>query len=744
MAKNKKRAAVGQQSAAVAAGRTGPFSWPAFLAGAAWLVVVLLNYKKQNYFFALNPFDTPLWLAHLDKAAALFKYLPQLALIAMLSVFSLMTGAVLLKAAAGAANEDIRPLDWFLFSLGLGFGTLSLLTLGLGFLGILNRTAFFALLGAGFLAGAARFRQDLRGQLGAFFAELKSLRFSGLDRVLLFLLFLSAASVLVLTFSPEIFFDSLVYHLGTPAYYIQEGRVLAEPGNLHSASPLLIQMLYAAALLISDDTLAKLVHFATGLFLCGTLFAIGRRYVSVTAGLLACVIFSSIPMAGLNLGATGVEIGSAWFTVLAAYALLLFSAREGGEPRVFDRTLLLAGVFAGLACGTKYPALFTVIAGAAVLFYRRPAGAGPRDTRLAAKQSLFFAVTAGVVFSPWLLKNIFFHGNPLYPYFGKIFGGQQIEPFKWAMLNSDCFSRDMGAVFKSASGFLHYIFHPWYLTMSGMGNADFIGPFMLLCFPLFFLLRARRPVLRHLAVFIAVMWGLWSVSTSMLRYLLPTLAVMSVLFAALIAELPDKVLKWALQGVLVAVSLFSAQWLNRMAASQDGWRVVFGLQDKAAYLSVQHDTYPTPYYPAMEYLNASLPADSRVLFVGESRGFYCRRKFVTASVYDMQPLVRLARASSTPEDLQARLASAGITHIFLNLAEAMRLADSYRLFQWDERSLKVFNAWWSRYAEPVWSDVRNNPAEFRFLFLYKVAASPRPGPEAYNHINELYRRSLPK
>ncbi|MEI7529907.1 MAG: glycosyltransferase family 39 protein, partial [Elusimicrobiota bacterium] len=620
--------------------------------------------------------------------------------------------------------------------------------LGLGFLGFLNKAAVFALMGAGLLAGVVRFRPDFSGQLTALLEEVKRIRFSWFDRLLIFILFLHAAGILVVTLSPEIFFDSLVYHLGVPAFYLQEGRVVAEPSNFSSAFPILMQMLYTAGLILSDDTLAKLIHFATGLFLMGTLFTIGRRYVSVTAGLLACVIFCSMPMASINLSATGVEVGSAWFTALAVYALLLFSARERSEPRVFDRTLLLAGIFAGLACGTKYPALFTVIAGAAVIFCRRPAEAGGRDTGLAVKQSLMFGTAAGLVFSPWPLKNIFFHGNPLFPFFTKFLpGGSQVDPFKWAVFNGDCFSRDLPAVFKSFTAFFHFIFHPWYITMSGMSTPDFLGPFFLLCVPLPFLFRLKKPALRHLAVFGAVMLALWYVSTSMPRYFLPGLAVFSVLFAALITESGSGALRWTMQSVLIITSLYSIQHFGRIAAAQQGWQVVFGLQDKAAYLSRQHDTYPAPYYSAMEYINSALPLDGKVMFLGETRSFYCRRRFLASAVYDVHPLVLMARESATPEELQAKISAAGITHLFLNLGEGMRLADGYRLFQWDERSLKVFNAWWERNVELVWSDARTETRDdFRLLFVYKIDAAGRPAPVVppRNYVYDLYLRGLKK
>ncbi len=713
---------------------------------SVWIFFVLRNYQAKLGFFSVNPFDAPLWLVNLAEAGRLFAYLPQMAFALMFAVFALAAGGILLNIVAGEDNGDIAGFDWIVFALGLGFGALALATFGMGFLGLYNKPAVFALMGAGILAGGIRFRRDFRGRLEKCILELGQLKFSWFDKVLLLVLFLYAAAAFTWVLSPEIFFDSLVYHLGVPNYYLREGRVAVMDSNICSGFPLLVQMLYTAAIIISDDILVKLTHFAIGLFLTGTLFVMGRRYVSVTAGLLAGVIFLSMPMVVMNVTTAGMDIGSCWFTLLAAYALLLFSAREERQaPRVFDRTLLLAGIFTGLACGTKYQALFTVIAGFGVLAYRHVAAVERGDTGVFLKQTLVFGVTAGLVFLPWPLKNIFFHGNPLYPFFVKLFGGQQVDPVKWGVLLSDGFSRNFPATFSNWENLRQFVFHPWYLTFGGMGNADFIGPFILLCLPLLLLFRLKKPVFRHMAVFVAVMWLLWCVSTSMPRFFLQGLTVLSLLLAVLITRSGNGAIKWLFQILLLVVSCYTLQWLNKIAQSQDGWRVVFGLQDREAYLSLQHQTYPSPYYPAMQYINSALPADSRVLFAGETRGFYCERRFIAPSVSDVHPLVLFARASATPEDMQAKIAAAGITHIFLNLAEAMRLDKSYHLFQWDAASIRVFNAWWDRYAALAWSDVRTGAADFRLLFVYKVdvrreAAAPQT--RVYNYFNDLYAKSL--
>ena len=143
----------------------------------------------------------------------------------------------------------------------------------------------------------------------------------------------------------------------------------------------------------------------------------------------------------------------------------------------------------------------------------------------------------------------------------------------------------------------------------------------------------------------------------------------------------------------------------------------------------------------MKFINSELPRDSRVLFAGETRGFYCERRFIAPSVNDVHLLVLFARESSTPEEMQAKISASGITHIFLNLAEALRLDRSYQLFQWDERSIAVFNAWWDRYARLIWSDMRNAPGEFRLLFVYRIAAAPGTPPDR-NYFNDLYVKGL--
>ena len=146
----------------------------------------------------------------------------------------------------------------------------------------------------------------------------------------------------------------------------------------------------------------------------------------------------------------------------------------------------------------------------------------------------------------------------------------------------------------------------------------------------------------------------------------------------------------------------------------------------------------------MEYINTNLPRDAKVLFVGETRSFYCKRRHIVTSVHDIHPIVKWARSSSNAEELQQKIISEGISHIFLNLAEAMRISSSYKLFQWDEKSIDVFNSWWRKYVQLIWKDINTEPQHYRLLFVYKVIADTKSSvlPETHNYLNDLYLRDF--
>ncbi|HUK13928.1 MAG TPA: hypothetical protein VLW17_11565, partial [Thermoanaerobaculaceae bacterium] len=78
----------------------------------------------------------------------------------------------------------------------------------------------------------------------------------------------------------------------------------------------------------------------------------------------------------------------------------------------------------------------------------------------------------------------------------------------------------------------------------------------------------------------------------------------------------------------------------------------------------------------------ALPAASRVLFVGEPRGFGFPRDFAAPSQHDVSPLRELLERNLSPEDAAKELSRRGFTHLLINWGELGRLDHGYPVAPW--------------------------------------------------------------
>jgi hypothetical protein len=113
---------------------------------------------------------------------------------------------------------------------------------------------------------------------------------------------------------------------------------------------------------------------------------------------------------------------------------------------------------------------------------------------------------------------------------------------------------------------------------------------------------------------------------------------------------------WGIQGGL------TPEGLTRAAAA-------FGRGDGRALLERSVSVLP-----AVEWVNAELPADARVLLVGEARSFGIERDVVVEDPFRTPLLVELARSEPDEGAVAARLHDLGVTHLLLNRHEAARIA----------------------------------------------------------------------
>ena len=157
---------------------------------------------------------------------------------------------------------------------------------------------------------------------------------------------------------PPVDFDVREYHLEVPKEFFLQGRIGFLPHNSYGNMPLGAEMLSLAAMQWTADwwygALVGKALIATYAPLTALgLFAAGRRFAGVSAGVVAALVYISIPWIAQVSVAGLVEGLGAMFLLATVYAVLLW--RDAGDGQRLPREVL-AGFMAGSAVACKYPA----------------------------------------------------------------------------------------------------------------------------------------------------------------------------------------------------------------------------------------------------------------------------------------------------------------------------------------------------------------------------------------------------
>ena len=309
----------------------------------------------------------------------------------------------------------------------LGIGCFSLLTLGLGLAGWLNRGLAMILIGVGIALLLVRFIGDPGVKSFSLAARLQE-RVDWTSWLWLIVVPFFAIAVLGALMPPGVlwpgephYYDVLEYHLQVPREWYQAGRILPLHHNVFSYFPFNVEMHYLLAMHLHGGPwagmyLAQLIHVAMiALSVAAVAGFVGRR------GIVGVLIAASTP----------------WLTLLAPVAyneggLLLFGTLAIGwawravhslEDR--GRVMALAGVMAGFACGVKLTAVPMLLAAIPIGFIFASL---MRRERKWIKPVCVFVLAGLVVFSPWLIRNFIWTHNPVFPEAMSIFGRAHFTP----------------------------------------------------------------------------------------------------------------------------------------------------------------------------------------------------------------------------------------------------------------------------------------------------------------------------
>ena len=327
-------------------------------------------------------------------------------------------------------------------SIALGLGMISLIVLGLGLLGWLNRTSGIVLLVAALFLGAIRWGKSANSIMVGISDGLKIE--PGVEWLWLFAApFLSIALIGVML-PPGILwthfrdgephgYDVVEYHLQVPREWFEAGRIMPLHHNVFSFFPFNVEMHYLLAMHLQGGPwagmyLAQLMHLTLMVLCVLAVYAIAARVGSRTSAIMAALAAATVPWM-TQLGAIAYDEGGflLFGTLAMGWALLAIV-----ESKAVSRRFALAGAMAGLACGVKLTAVPEVLiavalaAGIVKYFCLRDAGDEVKPRRFAGIG--LFLLIGIVFFGPWLARNTAWAGNPVFPEATRLLGRGHFSP----------------------------------------------------------------------------------------------------------------------------------------------------------------------------------------------------------------------------------------------------------------------------------------------------------------------------
>lgn len=524
----------------------------------------------------------------------------------------------------------------------------------------------------------------------------------------------------LIALAPPTRYDELTYHVAGPSYYLQQGGIVPYPEGSNNPWLHYVEVLYSLGLEIGGEAAPRLMHLSMALISSGFVFLLGQKLINRRAGLVAAVLFFSLPVVAYEGATAYIDLFITAYTTAAAYALLSWYL-EGYD----NRWLIVFGILAGLAVGMKLTAAPVV---AVMLLILVGMGLKKRYRPGLKILGLVFGIIL-LLSAPWFIRDWVWTGDPFFPY------GQWlwVKIFPSLSASVSVPSPSVGSLRETALRLLRYpldlIFNSRRYYHEAPGGMVVALPF--LAIPVFLISehlskRTRKVLAVALGMSVLAVGFTFFANNALLRYALPIFPWL-VLAAGANFELllqafesSPKVKHGQVLGLLlVLVYLLSTRppfivriWENLPQRLPINY--FLGRESREAYLS-----RTLPVYDAYRFIDAQPGGRHRVLSVGNEFRLYAQARI--DGVYDVAEAHNLLVSAQSEADLAERLKEYGYDFILINQPEV------------------EYVSW--KYTYPILqqSDFLNHYAELVFarrgIYVYQLRPEGVNLPSPYNLLN---------
>lgn len=622
-------------------------------------------------------------------------------------------GMLLVAAGAGYGlwmlpAEGLSKLERAIFAFACGIGVLSTLAFAAGMTVLTQGTALLVT-GGGLLAGGLRLRPALRAWSAAGDARPALHPQAATPRGTFLITGLLAALALAMAtaaLTPPLIFDVTEYHLGAWTSYWNgaEARFRPMPHNFYARFPFPIEAIYFLGLALGKqvDAAPKLFNFACVLACSGLAWGLalrlgGHRRTAALAALLALAhpVMQDVSIDALIDAPMALLVAASFYGGFLCLDLPSSVTRDGA-PRAMARLMLPTIFLFGTALAAKYTvAQLFLLPWLLLIFLPLLVRAGVHRGAFAAgdhpwKWLLVGCLLAAVPCAAWFGKNLVWYGNPLEPFFQRLFRPDDAAAaaaekfyidshFPQSPLSAGYWQtllprlREFGwlTLLAFAAGLIR-----WRTTKT---IADDAAPTP--C-------GAGRAAARFAGA-AALAFLLWNtVRDSQNRFLLPLFVLLAAFAAVGAQRLPWRAVRRAL---VVALGLYAAMYAGKFALlvhEGNGLDYVLGFAPTSRDTDFSDDPEPAPREAFLaenlgdlgriiNQINRQVPADAIILLLYEARPYLFRPETLYNVVWDDAALLDLIRPAASADEAMDLLRRAGVTHVLVNRQELLRYIEQY-------------------------------------------------------------------
>ncbi len=525
--------------------------------------------------------------------------------------------------------------DTVIESIGIGIIVISFLFYILSFLKVLTPLTFYIFFLLPFFIGIIflinkEYKESLQSDIRLF------LNRNPLEYLIFLFPFLYASL-------PSTFYDSLVYHLGIPNLYLQNGGFIKTPYFLYANTSIYYETSLIPAVYMGDFV-PRLLHFliSSVFILCFVDFM--TEYFNLKKKNYLILLILSLPVSLFLISTVKNDIIAALFIFL-------------GIKNFIKKRYGLSGIFFGFSIGVKYfsalPVLFFL------LFELFP------WEKKKIKGIVLIGILIIIIISPLFVKNYKFTSNPVYPFFNRFFKAES-----WSAERNFYLKRDVGKIIHSTKDLIKSLY---YLSFKNYGSGGRIGPIFLIFLPFITIFMTKKLKLIFYALLIFFIGCFF---TGSLRFLYIIILLLSPFVIEVLENMNSKLMKIIFFLIIGMNFLLSFSILESVYSSHSLY--------SRSFFVYKYKVTNFPAYSIYSFINQMFPKNKKILIVGETRSFYLKRPYSVSSAIDYSILKPYLDESKDSKEFFKKIKKDGYGFIFVSLGEFLRLQKQYKRLNREE------------------------------------------------------------